>query len=48
MKKKFKVYDWAGNEMAFGEFPTFDDAWADVMRRFPNEEDLQEFYVEEV
>lgn len=40
----FYVQDWAGNRMAFGTFPSFEDAWGYLMDRFP-EEDWQEYEV---
>ncbi len=43
-KKVFIVEDWTGQRMNFGEFKTFDDAWAYLTEKFP-EEDLQEYEV---
>jgi ribosomal protein L37AE/L43A len=44
---KFKVYDWAGNEMDWGTFPDFDSAWGAIMEKVPNEEDHGEYEVRE-
>lgn len=43
--KRFKIYDWAGNLMPFGEFETFEDAWEHIYSLFENEDDFQEFEV---
>ena len=42
----YKIYDWASNEMNFGEFETFDDAWCYLLERFEDDDDLGEYYVE--
>ena len=48
MKKQYRIEDWAGNIMNWGAFPTFEDAWSEIMRRIPNEDDQGEFYAEEI
>jgi hypothetical protein len=39
------IKDWAGNEMNFGVFGSFDEAWDYLLNRFENDEDLGEFEV---
>lgn len=47
-KKKFEVRDWANNLMNWGVFETFDDAWVEIMRREPVEENQGEYYAVEI
>ena len=46
MKTKYIIQDWAGNIM-FGskEFETSDDAHEFLYEKFPDDDDLQEYYV---
>lgn len=46
--KSFIVEDWAGNEMNYGTFATFEDAWDYLLGKFSKDEDLQEYFVTEV
>lgn len=41
----FKIYDWANNEMPFGDFKTFEEAWDYLLTKFENDEDLEEYEV---
>ena len=47
-KRKFIVKDWTGREMDFGTFRTFDDAWDYLYKKFKDDDDLQEYFVEQV
>lgn len=52
MKKIFKIYDWAGNDLSrfHGTFETFEDAWDYIFGEMTDklnltEDDYQEYYV---
>lgn len=45
--KIFVVEDWAGNEMNWGTFKTFEAAWHEIMTRFESDEDRGEYYAVE-
>lgn len=47
-RNKFVIQDWTGREMDYGTFATFLDAGEYLLEKFPNDEDLQEYYVVEV
>lgn len=32
--RSFKIYDWAGNEMNWGTFKEFEDAWGFIYDKF--------------
>ncbi len=45
-KKKFIIEDWAGNRMFPDKsFDTFEDGWAFVYEKFPEEECFDDIYV---
>lgn len=48
--KKYRVYDWAGNDLTsfYGEFEDFEDAWGAIRENIPDSSYWDEFYVEEV
>jgi hypothetical protein len=54
MKKRFAIFDWAGNRLTlWGEFPSFDDAWSEILGKITDElglseEDYQEYEVREL
>lgn len=49
---KYIIKDWANNEMNFGDFKTFEDAWSFIYEKYQdlNEEDfndqMSEYFVE--
>lgn len=53
MKRVYKIYDWAGNDLSqyHGTFKTFEDAWDYILGEMTDnlsltEEDYQEYYVD--
>ena len=45
----YEIRDWANNLLFDGkQFETFEDGWDFIMQQFPGEEDLGDYYVEEV
>lgn len=46
--KTWIIQDWTGQQMNFGTFTSFENAWEAVYKRFPDEEDYQEYYAVEV
>lgn len=46
---KYYIKDWAGNYMFdYITFPTYEDASEFLLMKFPEDEDLQEFYIDKV
>lgn len=46
MSKQYVIEDWAGNRLFPDKsFPTFEDGWSFLLEKFPNEEDLQDYFV---
>jgi len=43
--KNWIIQDWTGQEMNFGTFKTFGDAWAYLQKKFSRDTDLQEYEV---
>jgi hypothetical protein len=48
---KFKIYDWAGNQIGNETFNSFEDAWGYIYDQLTDklgltEEDYQDYYVE--
>lgn len=44
---KFIIEDWAGNVLFNGkEFDSFEDGWEFLFKRFPDEEDFSDYFVE--
>ncbi len=42
----YRVYDWTGRELTdFGTFSDFDEAWAAIYAKFPNEDNFDDYYV---
>jgi len=41
----YAVYDWAGNRMNWGTFPSFEDAWSEIIERVPDEEGHGDYFV---
>lgn len=40
------IEDWAGNHLFKDRtFDSFEDGWDFLMEQFPNDEDLQDYYV---
>jgi hypothetical protein len=46
IKQQFIVQDWAGNHL-FREkvFDSYEDGWDFLLETFPEDEDLQEYYI---
>lgn len=44
-KHRFRIIDWAFNEMNFGHFKSFQDAWGFLYGKFESDEDLGEYEV---
>ena len=44
--QKFVIKDWTGTTMDFGLFDSFDEALSFLIKKFPNDEDLQEYFIE--
>ncbi len=43
---KYIIEDWAGNHLFKDKvFDSFEDGWDFIMEQFPNEDDLQDYYV---
>jgi hypothetical protein len=46
---KFKIVDWMNNRMFPDKvFNTFENGWEFIYEKFPNEEDLSDYYVVDV
>ena len=49
MKTKYKIVDWMNNRIFPNKvFKSFDDGWDFIYLKFPNEEDLSDYYVVDV
>ena len=49
IKTEYYIKDWAGNYMFdYITFPTYEDASEFLLMKFPEDEDLQEFYIDKV
>ena len=49
IKTEYYIKDWAGNyKFNYKTFPTYEDASEFLETRFPDDEDLQEFYIDKV
>lgn len=49
IKTEYYIKDWAGNYMFnYITFSTYEDASEFLLTRFPDDEDLQEFYIDKV
>ena len=47
--RKFIIKDWCGNILFnYKVFKTFDDAWEFLYEFFPDEENFDDYYVDEV
>lgn len=44
-KRVYIIVDWTGHEMAFGRFKSEEAGFAYLQNKFPNNEDLGEYYV---
>ncbi len=43
---KYIIEDWAGNHLFKDKvFESFEDGWDFIMEQFPDEDDLQDYYV---
>lgn len=43
---KYIIEDWAGNHLFKDKvFDSFEDGWDFIMEQFPDEDDLQDYYV---
>ena len=46
---KFKIVDWMNNRLFPNKvFKTFEDGWSFIYEKFPNEEDLSDYYVVDI
>lgn len=46
MKRRYYIYDWAGNQLyTHGSFKSFDDAWAYIMTNWHSEDEYDELFV---
>lgn len=49
IKTEYYIKDWAGNYMFdYITFPTYEDASEFLLMKFPDDEDLQEYYIDKV
>lgn len=46
MSNKYIIKDWADNHLFKDmEFNSFEDGWDFLLQQFPNDEDLEDYYV---
>ena len=46
---KFKIVDWMNNRLFPNKvFKTFEDGWDFIYKKFPNEEDLSDYFVVDI